>query len=374
MIPNDSPQPDPAGPIASEGWLGYAASFPLRFAQVREDPRLDAWIVERLPAGSRGVMVASGGCNAAFLTAMGRFRTLMLVDPVPAQLALSRLKLAWLRDYGPQERLALLGHGPMAPQDRKRVLLAEFAKHQIPADRFGPLDAVAALGLDRAGRYELLFARFRLRLGHGDSFGELLALDQPERQQAYLGAHPELLEALSGALDEVMALPNLVRLFGLEATRNWAQPFARHFFQQTVRALRELPAAGNPYLAQFLTGRFPPGAAFPWLRLEARRSYTGIQFQTGTMEETLAQSREAFDFIHLSNILDWLDQAQAEALLALAAAKLRPGGWIIIRQLNSTLPVRELGPGLAWDDEAGRALHARDRSFFYAQLHVGRRR
>jgi S-adenosylmethionine-diacylglycerol 3-amino-3-carboxypropyl transferase len=82
----------------------------------------------------------------------------------------------------------------------------------------------------------------------------------------------------------------------------------------------------------------------------------------------------AFDFVHLSNILDWLPPEEARVLLDLAAAALRPGGWVLIRQLNSTVDIRASGGGFTWLSEPAAALHARDRSFFYHALHLGRRR
>src|SRR6202011_5138275 len=71
--------------------------------------------------------------------------------------------------------------------------------------------------------------------------------------------------ALDDAFDEVMALPNLVRLFGATATNNRCEPFARHFARRTRHALATLPAADNPYLWQVLAGRYPVGTPAPWL-------------------------------------------------------------------------------------------------------------
>ena len=47
----------------------------------------------------------------------------------------------------------------------------------------------------------------------------------------------------------------------------------------------------------------------------------------------------SYDFVHLSNILDWLSPEEARATLDVAHAALRPGGWVLIRQLNSTLDI-----------------------------------
>ena len=90
------------------------------------------------------------------------------------------------------------------------------------------------------------------------------------------------------------------------------------------------------------------------------------------MADALRAARPEFDFCHLSNILDWLSPEEAATTLELAAAALRPGGWVLIRQLNSTLDIPSLGPNFDWEDT--QPLHARDRSFFYRHLHLGRKR
>src|SRR5205807_887619 len=53
-------------------WVTEAAHLPVAFAQVREDPLLDAWVVEKLGPEARLIMIASGGCTLAFLAARSR--------------------------------------------------------------------------------------------------------------------------------------------------------------------------------------------------------------------------------------------------------------------------------------------------------------
>jgi S-adenosylmethionine-diacylglycerol 3-amino-3-carboxypropyl transferase len=55
-------------------------------------------------------------------------------------------------------------------------------------------------------------------------------------------------------------------------------------------------------------------------------------------------------------------------------AALRPGGWTLIRQLNSTLDIPSFGKGSSWQTQEAQALHATDRSYFYRALHLGRKR
>jgi S-adenosylmethionine-diacylglycerol 3-amino-3-carboxypropyl transferase len=61
-------------------------------------------------------------------------------------------------------------------------------------------------------------------------------------------------------------------------------------------------------------------------------------------------------------------------MLETAWRALRRGGCVLVRQLNSSLDVRALGSGFEWDVEGSRAMHERDRSFFYRALHLGFKR
>src|SRR5687768_16341475 len=96
--PADSSSPD---------WVEHALRFPVRFAQVREDPLQDLEIVEAYGPRAAVMMIASGGCTVAALAGSERVSRLHLVDPNPAQLALSRLKLRMLESVPPSERHAL---------------------------------------------------------------------------------------------------------------------------------------------------------------------------------------------------------------------------------------------------------------------------
>ena len=151
-------------------------------------------------------------------------------------------------------------------------------------------------------------------------------------------------------------------------------PFATHFARRTRHVLSTLPAADNPYLWQLLKGRFADSQTFyPWLVTEARAPTANISWSVSTMTEALRNCDQAFDFIHLSNILDWLSPDKACATLELTWQALRPGGFTLIRQLNSTLDIESLGERFHWQRASARKLHDRDRSFFYRKLHLGRK-
>jgi S-adenosylmethionine-diacylglycerol 3-amino-3-carboxypropyl transferase len=356
-------------------WVTEAAKLPVAFAQVREDPRIDQFVVKRAGENASVCMIASGGCTAAVLATMPNVAALHIVDPNPAQLALAKLKLRLISGTDSPERAHILGHSVCGTEDRRKRLANDWAALGLSEDVVGPLEFVAHFGPDYVGRYERCFAALQQELKtHQRELELTLALDDPAEQSRRVAPDKPLGRKLDEALDSVMSLPNLVSLFGEGATRNPVEPFSRHFARRVRHAFATLPAATNPFLWQMLAGRYPEGHPADWFELPAPARMPDITWQQAFMVDALRVHREAFDVVHLSNILDWLSPHEATATLELAWQALRPDGQVIIRQLNSSLDIQASGPMFDWDTTTAREMHARDRSFFYRELHLGRKR
>ena len=309
-------------------WVEAAARLPVAFAVVREDPRLDLEVLKHLGGRPDVVMIASGGETALCLAARP-LASLLLVDANPAQLELVRQK--WRLAQGDRDvALMALGH---RPGDRRLYLKG------LEDGRLGPFELLCQRGLDFAGRYEAVFRNFQ---SHGD-------------------------------FHRSFSLANLVALFGKGATQNPRQPFADHFQERTREAQQRPDALENPFLQQVLHGHFGHSPGWDWLtpwnppRLEPT-------YRHGEMGVVLRGLPDASaDFIHLSNILDWLSPEAASEVLRETARVLRPGGLTLVRQLNSSLDIPALSCPLVWDRERGHRLARQDRSYFYPQVHWGRK-
>lgn len=330
-------------------WVDRACRAPVGFSQVREDSLVDIALAELCGSDLNGAMIASGGCTAAALAATGRFTGLALVDQNPSQIALARLKLWLLDNCKTEERLALLGHLDMPGRKKAGRLERILVDLQLPGDILGDLDCtgLAGRGADFCGRYEILFEALRAELAQADG-------------------------DLDRAFAATMTPENLLRVFGPDAVHNPARPFHEHFADRTRLALTRYERNSNPYLCQMLDGCFADGALYPWLTMEAPETLPSLSFETGTMIGFLSRQKGgSLDFLHLSNILDWLEAEAAESLLTKASRALAPGGLLIVRQLNSSLDIRSFREGLAWLPELSENLLASERSFFYRDLHVG---
>jgi S-adenosylmethionine-diacylglycerol 3-amino-3-carboxypropyl transferase len=359
--------------IRSERWLDFVREFPVAFAQVRQDSLLDSWVVDQLPNNSTGIMIASGGCTASWLHHQGKFDTLHLVDANDAQLALCELKIELLRNLDASDRLKILGHQEMNRSERLAYITKIIEKNHGKTEIFGPTSIVAEFGPDKIGRYELLFKRFAIELNCVATISELLAFESMREQIEFLENGTVFKKQLKNVFRSVMSLPNLISLFGQDATQNMVVPFAQHFYDRTIWAITNLPVGNNPYLSQLLKGEFTDDVYYPWLHASRSVPETNVQYHHGHMGRVLSESRRSFNFIHLSNILDWLSAKEATELLDIAAKKLESGGWMIIRQLNSHLNIPDLSAELLWHTEHSINLQLNDRSFFYPRVHIARK-
>jgi S-adenosylmethionine-diacylglycerol 3-amino-3-carboxypropyl transferase len=250
--------------------------------------------------------------------------------------------------------------------------MADLGLH--PED-LGPSELLAEFGADHCGRYEWVFARLRELLHDYESqILDLMSLSDVREQSRRMNPQTELGCRIKQAFADVMGLSNLIAIFGSEATANRVMPFCEHFFMQTSVALGTLAAAQNPFLHSIFLGRFP-GPSWPWLSLSPQPELCPLSFSCDAMEKILPSLPESgYDFVHLSNILDWISPERAATLLRHAHRCLSPGGIVVIRQLNSSLDIPRVPSGFQWMRDLAEQLHRNDRSFFYRALHVGKRR
>lgn len=295
----------------------------LKFAVVREDPRLEEDLVERFRL-RRPLVVASGGCTALGLSTRADLEQVTAFDLNPVQ-------------------------------------LAHVARKREAAER-GDLEALATL--ERAGSFEALFRVLRRFVE------ELVTPDLPaffdggDRAAiaARMFASPYWPAAFATAFNE----PFLHAMFGPAATQH-AEPgsYPPYFRRVFERGLTREDAADNPFLQRvFLDGpREPP----PWA---TRPQRVELELLRGTLLDVPALER--FDLFSLSNVFDWSDDALVSAWAQAIVGAARPGAVILLRQLNNRRDLRAFfAPAFTFDDALGRALREADRSLFYERVEVG---
>ncbi len=345
----------------------------LAFSQVREDPGAELAVIrllaERRRRPLRVLMIASGGCNALAVLARPEVAVVDAVDPNPAQLHLTMLRAWGAVRLDPADQLALLGadpgHDPAAPArvyGRLRIELPAATR-----DWWDARPAQLAFGLNRAGRFEVLFrelaAAFAAR-----------GLDPVARPGEAL-VSPDWF----AIFQRVFRRERLVELFGARAVMYSTQrSFAAHFAQVFATALQRWKPPDNLYLYQVFRDAYPPGeAGLPaYMRAEARgqlrrRGLADLRLHAGTLEANLGPlaASQPYDLIHTSNITDWMPREDLRALFARLPAALVPGGAILARRLNGDYDLaEELQGHVGVDAKLSRELASADRSFFYQEI------
>lgn len=351
----------------SHNWVAQAASLPLKFAQVREDVRIELKLLNTMQPGARILMIASGGCNVAALVASSKVASIHAVDSNPAQLALSRLKLQLLHQTSPRTRLALMGHHRMPAIKRHNALQRYLKPLNLDINQLGPVELVSRRGPDFAGSYELIFEQL-----YRSMQASIFSQDCYQKDKLQLSSH-KMDSVFYRACCECFKLEYLQQIFGPTATQNKIRPFAEHFYN-CLRPYAFSPLlADNPYLSQLLNGKFRHNC-YPWLTAQRPSKELKIKWSQASFELAIKSiPDESADFIQLSNILDWLTIEQATALLRQVQRVLSYGGLVLIRQLNSSLDIPTLNRQLHWDQQTSANLEQQERCRIYRHLHIGRK-
>ncbi|MCM8527517.1 MAG: BtaA family protein [Lentisphaeraceae bacterium] len=331
--------------------------LPIYFSQVREDPRLDEEVIKSIGRPCRVLMIASGGDSVCYLATLDKVTSIDAVDGNSSQISLNKLKLSLLK-FSPENRFRILGHEQMDSDIRHQIITEICRENNISISDFGPAELTYESGLDFTGRYEQLFIGIQRELSiRGLKPSDLLT---------------KPLE-LKCVFREYFDLDLLVKIFGKEATQNPRQSFSEHFLEQACSFINSPQSLNSPFLNQMLYGTFG-SEVYEWLKLPALNSsdINPVMFHHSLMIDYLFKADdESYDFIHLSNILDWLSEQDASALLRQVFRVLKRGGKILIRQLNSSLNIECLEGAFQWDQKFSEELTRKDQSFFYRKVLVG---
>jgi S-adenosylmethionine-diacylglycerol 3-amino-3-carboxypropyl transferase len=307
----------------------------LQFAVVREDPEIEASLV-RAGGVARALVVASGGCTALALAAEHPDLDLTLLDVSPAQ----------------------LGH-----VRRKVEALARFAPNTFNVNSDDPA------GLNACGNFEWLFRGLR------DFLRAFVAPDAELRERLATGSWDDLFSGKwwRAAFDVWFADPLLETMFGRDATQH-APPgsYPDHFRRVLEAGLHRPDARRNYFLHHILFGSYlPEESAWPRYLVQRPRAprFTYLEQPIASLVDA-----SAYDLVSLSNLFDWMAEAEAAAVAQRLARSLRPGARLVLRQLNHAKDFqRHFAPYVRFDDELGARLLAADRSLFYTRVSVGSR-
>jgi S-adenosylmethionine-diacylglycerol 3-amino-3-carboxypropyl transferase len=298
------------------------------------------------------------------------------IDRNSTQLALLDLKMTAIRRLDPPEARLLLGLTPARARERQE-LFQSLQSHLPPVARSfwnAHIDAIhdGVLNLGKFERYLALFRRFVLPLvqwpGTVRRMCELSDLD--EQRELYRTRW------------DSWRWRTLFRLFfsrKMMEKRGRQKEFFDHveetniadvFMKRAERALTEMPVATNPYLRWILdeANLVPPYLSDEWMPV-VRERLDRIVVLDSDLAAPLDSARPGtYSAYNLSDCLEYMDEAAANALLTRAVSAAQEGARLVYWNLLVPRDGSQV-PGL---EAVGSAddLYAVDRAFFYGRLVV----
>jgi S-adenosylmethionine:diacylglycerol 3-amino-3-carboxypropyl transferase len=346
----------------------------VRYAQCWEDADVLLDGLDVRP-GDVCLSIASAGDNTLALLTRRPARVIAL-DLSPAQLACLELRVAAYRALTHPELLELLG----SASSGRRAALYRRCRPLLGAAARAFWDArpsQVATGVGGAGRFErylTLFRRCVLPLVHRRGrVRELLKGGSAVRRREVYHWHWDTWRwrLLFRLFFSRPVLGRLGRDPGL--FRYVRGGVAGRLLERTEHALTEQDPAANPYLHWILTGRHTTALPLP-LRpenFEAIRAHLDrIEWRCQSLEDYLASDTGGpIDRYNLSDVFEYMSEANCHRILEAAAARRRPGGRLLYWNLFAprARPAHLAGRLRPLTDLADE-LYPRARAFFYGRL------
>src|SRR4051794_11318482 len=360
-----------ATPPASEA-AANADFSAVRYAQCWEDADV---LLEGLDVrpGDVCLSIASAGDNALALLTRDPARVVAL-DLSPAQLVCLELRVSAYRALEHDELLALIGS---RPNERRAALYARCREGLSPSARrfWDARPEQVTAGVGGVGKFERYFALFRkyvVPLVHGRRrVDRLLESGALEARRTFYG--PQWASLLWRLLFRVFFSRFVMGRLGRDPAffKYVEGRVSDRILARSRYALSELNPADNPYLQWILTGRHTtalPLALRPEHFETIRAHLDRLEWRCQSVEDFLAeQGRQGIDRYNLSDIFEYMSEANYHQMLTKLADAGRPGARLAY--WNMLVPRHRpeaLAGRLRPLPELARRLHLADRAFFYS--------
>lgn len=351
-------------------------SFLYNFGLSQEDERSEAAALD-LSSADHVLSIASAGDMPLSLLALGA-ATVEAVDIDPAQLHLTRLKLAATRSLPRRDAVAFLGFMPATADDRFDWLQQTLPALPDASRRFWlrQRDAIAK-GPVWAGRYEQYVGKLvkvALPVFGRKRFDKLFACGSLQEQREVFDRYFDR-KAVRG-LFNVGFHPKLFSSRGMDPRslqhRDQHVSLGDQYFAHFRDLCTATPVNDNHLLQLTLLGRVQSEDVVPtYLTEQGARQIRERSENLRLIQQDLVSYLErvepaAFDKAHLSNLPDWLDQDAFDRVMQLLVDKCAPGGRAVWRYIhvNRHVPVG-LHARIRIDEEKGNKLRRTDRFPFY---------
>jgi S-adenosylmethionine-diacylglycerol 3-amino-3-carboxypropyl transferase len=306
----------------------------IAFAQVREDPAVELYVLNKLEKDSDILCITSGGCTVLSLLC-DNVNKIVAIDVNVQQNYLAELKLALCVHYDDQIYYVKFLQGEYDEEEMQKVFDGLTLSDACRTFWQEHLDVIYA-GINRCGKYEEIFRKWAASdFDSKDTFSD----------------------------------ENLRAAFGEAAVRH-SNEFASHFEHIIQTYKTKYYPARNYFYYQVLRDKYPIIERPVYMKkLDViANNVDKVKFVCANMMEYLSTcNSESFDMIQLSNITDWMDVDGRTELMKQCKRVLIDGGYIVSRRLNGNYSLHKLvETEFVVDDDA-----PYDSSEFYKEVVVG---
>lgn len=348
----------------------------IRYAQVWEDADI---LVKALNIGpnSNCLSVASAGDNALAMLAQGPHKV-YAIDLNPSQLHCLELRVAAFKALTHPELLELIGSRP----SEQRTALYQRCREHLPDDAIAFWDQHPQhieAGIGNAGKFENYFALFRNRiipLIHNRNRIEKLLQPKSDSERITFYQN-EWNNWRWRALFRVFFSRFVMGRLGRDpAFFNYVEgSVSDRILERTEYALTQLAPDANPYLQWILCGQHQTALPY-YLREEnfekIRQNIDRIEWRLCTVEAFAeAMQSERFDAYNLSDIFEYMSEANTASILKTLVSMSNPGARIAYwNMLAPRSRPTELADQIAELKTLSDELFAEDKAFFYSRFVV----
>lgn len=300
----------------------------IQFAVVREDPDLLISFLKKNQV-KKTLIICSGGCSALTYKACMSELEIDLIDINKNQIDLAKEKV-------------------------KEVINENY-------DQLRKLNS--------SGNFESLFRQL-------SSFIFEFVIEKSELESYFLGTKKlDLNEIFSNpywnvAFELFFSDIILNTMFGADATQHSPKGSYPGYFQSKIEeAMRKVNYKENYFLHHFFLDEYLENCQPTYYKL--KMSEDDFNYINGEIDDSI--DIKDYDFIDLSNILDWMNDLKIQSLLR-KVCSMKPGAFLIFRQLNNSKCYQQsLLPDFSFMSDMSEKFLQESRSMFYEKINVYRR-
>lgn len=292
----------------------------IAFSQVREDPELDLLVLRSNEKENKKVLIiGSGGCSVLTLLLDPQVSEIHVVDPNIEQIELLKLKISMLEKFkNASEYLAFFESEDIDFIEKsisEANAQSQFTENYLKSQK----ETNFSRNINQNGVFEELFKELReeFTINPMDTFNK---------------------EEWEKAFKKVFDREHLIEAFGEEAVKySMSQEFSEHFSRVMYQAIIKYKGKDNYFLDQIFKGKYEKD--IPVYLSDINKGIISkrldkIHFINSSLQDYIANTEEKYDFVHTSNITDWLPLEKLDGLYSDIYQLLNSKGKVISRRLN----------------------------------------